>query len=114
MNCSPVLKKPAESKRAAPPRAADYTKQFLKDWERLSRSGRYDMKRLKKAMLLLIANDGPLGPEWLDHPLKGDWAGHRECHVGGDFLLAYKLDDSGKTDLVVFVRAGTHAELFGE
>ena len=20
-------------------------------------------------MLLLIANDGPLGPEWLDHPL---------------------------------------------
>ena len=114
MNCSPVLKKPAESKRAAPPRAVDYTKQFLKDWERLSRSGRYDMKRLKKAMLLLIANDGPLGPEWLDHPLKGDWAGHRECHVGGDFLLAYKLDDSGKTDLVVFVRAGTHAELFGE
>jgi mRNA interferase YafQ len=27
------------------------------------------MNRLKEAMLLLIANDGPLGPEWLDHPL---------------------------------------------
>ncbi|WJJ93123.1 hypothetical protein [Neopusillimonas aromaticivorans] len=26
----------------------------------LSRSGRYDMKRLKAAMLLLIANDAPL------------------------------------------------------
>lgn len=27
---------------------------------RLSRSGRYDMKQLKAAMLLLIANDAPL------------------------------------------------------
>jgi mRNA interferase YafQ len=67
---------------------------------------------LKEAMLLLIANDGPLGPEWQDHPLGGDWDGHRECHIGGDFLLAYKLDDSSKIGLVVFVRTGTHAELF--
>lgn len=108
------MKKPAKAKRAAPPRAADYTKQFLKDWEQLSRSGRYDMRRLKQAMLFLIANDGPLGPEWSDHPLKGGWAGHRECHIGGDFLLAYKVDDSGRTGQVIFVRAGTHAELFSE
>ena len=65
-------------------------------------------------MLLLIANDGPLGPEWLDRPPKGDWEGHRECHIGGDFLLAYKFDGSGKTWLVVFVRAGTHTDLFNE
>ena len=63
-------------------------------------------------MLLLIANDGPLGPEWFDHSLSGDWQGHRECHIGGDFLLAYKLGDYGKYAFVVFVRAGTHAELF--
>ena len=70
------------------------------------------MNRLKEAMLLLIANDAPLGSEWLDHPLGGDWAGHRECHIGGDFLLAYKLDDSSKHTLIVFVRTGTHADLF--
>lgn len=105
-------KRTATSKRAALPRAADYAKSFLKDWERLSRSGRYDMNRLKEAMLLLIANESPLGPEWLDHPLGGDWEGHRECHIGGDFLLAYKLVDSAKHGLVVFVRTGTHAELF--
>lgn len=105
-------KKPAASKRANLPRASDYTKDFLKDWRRLSHSGRYDMNRLKEAMTLLIANDGPLPPEWLDHPLTGDWAGHRECHVGGDFLLIYTLDDSGKSGLVVFVRSGTHSELF--
>ncbi|MEQ1603110.1 MAG: type II toxin-antitoxin system YafQ family toxin [Methylophilaceae bacterium] len=106
-------KRTAASKRAILPRATDYTKSFLKDWGRLSRSGRYDMIRLKEAMLLLIANDSPLGQEWLDHALKGDWEGHRECHIGGDFLLAYKLDDSGKIGMLVFVRAGTHADLFG-
>lgn len=108
------MRRPAASRRAGQPRRADYTKQFLKDWERLSRFGRYDMHRLKEAMLLLIGNDGPLGAEWSDHPLKGDWVGHRECHIGGDFLLAYKLDDSGRVELVIFVRAGTHAELFSE
>lgn len=105
-------KRSAASKRAVLPRAADYTKSFQKDWERLTRAGRYDMNRLKEAMLLLIANDGPLGPEWLDHSLSGEWEGRRECHIGGDFLLAYKLDDSAKHGLIVFVRAGTHADLF--
>lgn len=70
---------------------------------------------LKQVMLLLVANDAPLGPEWRDHALVGDWKGYKECHVGGDFLLIYKIDDSdGKSGLVVFVRAGTHAELFRE
>jgi mRNA interferase YafQ len=106
------LKRTAAGKRTSPPRAADYTKSFLKDWERLSRSGRYDLNRLKEAMMLLIANASPLGPEWRDHSLNGDWDGHRECHIGGDFLLIYKLADGGPPGLVIFVRAGTHAELF--
>ncbi|MFM2112462.1 MAG: hypothetical protein RLZZ271_1122 [Pseudomonadota bacterium] len=70
------------------------------------------MNRLKQAMSMLIANDGPLPPEWLDHTLAGNWQDHRECHIGGDFLLIYTLDDSGKHGLVVFVRSGTHADLF--
>jgi mRNA interferase YafQ len=105
-------KKPAANKRVSLPRASDYTKAFLKDWQRLSHSGRYDMNGLKEAMLLLIANDGPLPAEWLDHSLSGDWDGYRECHIGGDFLLIYKLDGTSKHGLVVFVRSGTHAELF--
>ncbi len=101
-------KRSASSKRAARPLACDYTRAFAKDWERLSRSGRYDLTRLKQVMLLLIANDAPLGPEWLDHPLKGEWSDHRECHVGGDFLLIYQRT----ADAIVFVRAGSHADLF--
>jgi mRNA interferase YafQ len=70
------------------------------------------MTRLKEVMMLLIAADGPLAAEWLDHPLNGGWMGHRECHVGGDFLLIYRVDDSSAHGCVVFVRAGTHADLF--
>jgi mRNA interferase YafQ len=70
------------------------------------------MKRLKEVMMRLVANDEPLGPEWLDHPLAGEWADHRECHVGGDFLLIYRQDGSGTQGQIIFVRAGTHAELF--
>ena len=92
------------------PRAADYAKAFLKDRMRLSYSGRYDMARLKSEMLLLlVANDAPLGTEWLDHPLKGDWADHRDCHIGGDFLLIYQTE----ANWINFVRCGTHSELFG-
>ena len=91
----------------------DFTRGFLKDWERLSRSGRYDMNRLKSVMLDLIANEAPLGPERRDHALRGACANHRECHVGGDFLLICQVADSPKpSGSINFVRAGTHAALF--
>jgi mRNA interferase YafQ len=102
------IKKPASAKRTLPPLISDYTKSFEKDWERLSRSGKFDMRRLKEVMILRIANDGLLAPEWFDHALKGQWADHRECHVGGDFLLIYQIEGN----VIVFVRAGTHSELF--
>lgn len=105
-------KKSAASKRANLPRVSDYTREFQKYWVRLSHSGRYDMNRLKNFMLLLVANNGPLPPEWLDHPLMGEWAGHSEYHIGGDFLLFYRLDDSGKSGLVVLCAVGLAPSCF--
>jgi len=102
-------KKTAKQKRAKLPRNSDKTKQFAKDWERLSHSGRYDLVRLKETMMLLIANDAPLPPEYLDHELSGGWDGFRECHIGGDFLLIYELPADS---VIIFTRAGTHADLF--
>ena len=58
-------KKTAKDKRAVLPRSSDYTKEFLADWQRLSRSGRYDMRKLKQVMMLIISNDEPLGAEWV-------------------------------------------------
>ena len=64
-------------------------------------------------MLELIANESPPGRERRDYALRGAWANHRECHIGGDFLLIYKVEDSPKgIGSINFVRAGTHAELF--
>ncbi len=103
------IKKPAKSKRAPLPRKSDHTRQFGKDWEKLTHSGKQDMQRLKDVMLLLIANEGSLPAEWLDHELGGEWADHRECHAKGNLLLIYRIE----ADCVTFVRAGTHSELFG-
>jgi mRNA interferase YafQ len=71
------------------------------------------MNRLKAVMLLLIANEAPPGPERRDHALKGSWADYRECHIGGDFLLIYRVDDTdGPSGTIYFTRVGTHSELF--
>lgn len=102
------MKRAASSKRAALPLASDHTREFERDWDRHNRAGRLDMVRLRDAMLLVIANERPLPAEWLDHPLTGRWEGYQELHIGGDFLLIYKLTRRE----VVFTRAGTHAELF--
>ena len=105
-------KKIAQSKRTKPPREFTRTKEFHKDWQRLAHSGRYNLNSLKEIMLLLIDNAAPLSAEYLYHSLTGKWLSHRECHIDADFLLIYKIDDSGKDGRIVFVRTGTHTELF--
>ena len=71
------------------------------------------MPCLKRVKRLIADNDAPLPPEWKDHALKGQWSNHRECHVGGNFLLIRRIDDSlGPSGTVAFIRTGTHKELF--
>ncbi len=71
------------------------------------------MNRLKTVMLLLIANEARLGPEWKDHPLKEARADYRESLVGGVFLLVYRIGDSGDpVGTVYLARTGTHSALF--
>lgn len=103
----------AYGKKAAPPLESENSKRLQKDWDKLLKSGRYDMGRLKETMLLIIANAGPLPAEYKDHQLEGQWAEYRECHVGGDFLLVYQVVMVDKLwGGVFFARAGTHSELF--
>lgn len=90
------------------PRSSDRTGEFKKDWERLEGSGRYDMSQLKTVMMHLIANDGPLPEEYLDHPLSGNYKDHRDCHINGDWVLIYQITKTS----VIFARTGTHSELF--
>ncbi len=88
-----------------------YSGQFKKDWERLAGTGRYNMSELKRIMMMLIAGE-QLPSSNRDHPLADskDFKGYRECHIGGDFLLVYKMLDG----VLIFSRSGTHSELFGK
>ncbi|EGZ6886791.1 type II toxin-antitoxin system YafQ family toxin [Vibrio cholerae] len=104
-------KKTASSKRAKKPRSVAYTKTFDKDWNSYNRAGKYDMHNAVAVMDLIFKNQ-PIPEQYCDHELKGeDWGGARELHIGGDFLLVYRVDDA--KNLVTFVRLGTHSELFG-
>lgn len=69
------------------------------------------MQSLAEAMSLIFRNE-LLPAGYLDHELSGDvWGGARELHVGGDFLLVYRLHH--EQNLVTFLNIGTHSELFG-
>ncbi|MBQ7219860.1 MAG: type II toxin-antitoxin system YafQ family toxin [Synergistaceae bacterium] len=107
----PDSKRTAANKRTKPIRDFSRAPDFFTDWKKLERSGKHDMHRLKEAMLLLIANDGPLPPEWKDHELKGAGRNVRECHVKGDLLLVYRLLEKDSREIVTFLRAGTHSEV---
>ena len=97
-------------KRANIPLKSDYTREFQKDWDRLLKAGKSNLDAAKEAMLQLIANAGPMPAAYKDHALKGQLAAYRELHIRGDFLLMYRIE--GQT--IVFVRLGTHADLFRE
>lgn len=43
------------------------------------------------------------------HMLQGDYAGHMECHIEGDYLLIwFDVDEQ----MVKLIRLGSHSELF--
>lgn len=84
------------------------TTRFEKDYKKARKSGR-DLSKLKYVMTW-IAKEEPLPPELRDHKLIGNYQGRRECHLAGDWLLIYKIED----DNVIFERTGTHSELFNK
>ena len=98
-----------KTKRAQLPYRSDYTKTFIKAWERYNKAGRRDMNETAAIMSLVLSGQ-PLPEQYSDHALAGDMQGYRELHTGGDYLLVYKIDTS--KHLVIFTDLGTHSELF--
>jgi mRNA interferase YafQ len=70
------------------------------------------MDELERVMQLLVQAQAPLPPEYADHPLKGAWADCRDCHIRGDWVLIYRIVEGKGGEEVIFVRTGTHSELF--
>lgn len=68
------------------------------------------MPKVKRGLeLLAYRQDLPMS--YRDHALIGDWAGYRECHLGGDFLLIYQfIGDS----VIVVAMLGSHNDCFNQ
>ena len=86
-----------------------FTKQFSRDLKLAVSRG----KNLKKitAVIDLICALNPLPPALRDHPLKGDYAGYRDCHVEPDLVLIYRIVQDRLQ--LICLRLGSHSDLFG-
>ena len=82
-----------------------FTNQFDLDMKKCGKRGK-DLAKIKAVMFDLIV-ENPLLPKCNDHPLIGNYKGHRECHIESDWLLVYLYAGNE----VRFVRTGTHADL---
>lgn len=85
-----------------------WTGKFKKDVKRVERRGK-DMDKFK-AVLSLLIEEKPLPTSYMDHPLRGDWAGFRDLHIEPDWLLLYRIEGNE----LRLARTGTHADLFDE
>ncbi|HHV15935.1 type II toxin-antitoxin system YafQ family toxin [Syntrophomonas wolfei] len=85
-----------------------YSSRFKKDFKAIVKRG-YDVKLLEEVLNLLV-QEKALPQKYLDHPLTGNYAGHRECHITPDWLLIYKIEK----DILILslTRTGTHSDLF--
>lgn len=85
-----------------------YSAKFKKDFKVIIRRG-YNIA-LFEEVLTLLREEKPLPEKYNDHALKGDYAGHRECHISPDWLLIYKKENDMIT--LSLTRTGSHSDLF--
>jgi mRNA interferase YafQ len=83
---------------------------FERDYRREKRGQRRrKLEAELRAVLTLLLDDQPLPARYRDHPLRGEWADHRDCHIRPDLILIYRKPDADRLELV---RLGSHSELF--
>lgn len=85
-----------------------YSNKFKKDFKAIIRRG-YDIT-LFEDVVCLLREEKPLLEKYCDHSLKGEYMGHRECHISPDWLLIYKVENDMIT--LSLTRTGTHSDLF--
>ena len=86
----------------------EYTTRFKRDLK-LAKKRNKNIENLQVIMNKIVQEE-KLNQRFRDHPLSGNWNGHRELHIEPDWLLIYKIIQ--KEEVVIFVRTGTHADLF--
>ncbi len=87
-------------------RTPRYTSAFKKEYKRAQKRG-HDMEKLRHVIDLLL-NEMPLPETYDDHPLRGKFAGSRDCHIEPDWILIYTVEGNQ----LILHRTGSHADLF--
>ena len=94
----------------------EYTTVFRRDLKReLKGPHKKTIPKLLQAVTDLLESGTPLPPAMLDHPLKGEYKGHRDCHLMNDMVLIYKIIIPAKADdelIIQLTRLGSHSEIF--
>ena len=85
------------------------TRQYEKSFKKLKHSGKFNETELNKVIGILCLEQ-KLNPIYLDHSLRGEYEGYRECHIQGNVLLVYRIENE-KLVLILF-DIGSHSELF--
>ena len=80
--------------------------QFAKDIKKMAKRGK-DLAKLQ-VLVTQLAEGAVLDARHRDHPLIGEWAGTRDCHIEPDWLLLYSVGD----DWLRLERTGSHSDLF--
>ncbi|MGB8215638.1 MAG: type II toxin-antitoxin system YafQ family toxin [Anaerolineales bacterium] len=83
-----------------------YSTAFKRDYRRLQKRG-FDMAKLRQVLERLAVGETH-GERYQDHPLRGNYAGARDCHIEPDWVLIYAIVG----DELRLLRIGTHADLF--
>jgi mRNA interferase YafQ len=82
-----------------------FTNQFKKDLKLMEKRHR-DMDKIYEVMALLIWAE-PLPERCREHKLHGDLEGFTECHIEGNWIMAYMLEEEEK---ITFAFTGTHSD----
>jgi len=81
------------------------TDKYKKDYSRSIKRG-WEMGLLNEVVGEICRGEKLEGKG--DHPLAGKWKGCRDCHIKGDWVLIYQIEDG----YVILRRAGSHSDVF--
>jgi len=85
----------------------EYSSQFKKDFKKITKMSIPDIIEVGN-VISTLQNQETLAKKYVDHPLSGNWAGFRDCHVKPDLILIYKINSTA----LQLARIGSHGDLF--
>jgi mRNA interferase YafQ len=83
-----------------------FTSRMKRDLKLLKKQKK-DLSKLQK-VLNMLADEIQLPPEYRDHSLGGRLSAFRECHIEGDWLLVYQIQNDRL--ILSVIASGSHSE----